>query len=117
MDKKFLKILALSAIIVTMEGSIEKIFAGSCENLYADTIICKQRKDCKVVRSFDNTPMCFTKCSLYTKAAKQARAKDKMSKTDFCDQLNNACAEGKWLGMFKCRNKFVPKGFSPDEID
>ncbi|MBP9692739.1 MAG: hypothetical protein KBD90_05365, partial [Alphaproteobacteria bacterium] len=56
-----------------------------------------------------------TKCSLYTKQAKQDKAKDKKSTKDLCTEYNDACVEGKWLGMFKCRNKELQPSEDKDE--
>lgn len=110
MDKKFLKILALSAMIVGIEGSGAKISASyECEDLsLMDS--CKGYKDCKVIKN-----KCYTKCSTHTKKAKKTRQENKASKRDFCSVENDACVEGKWLGMFKCRNKNLQPSEDKDE--
>ncbi len=109
MDKKFLKILALSAITVALEGSGAKVSAYECEELGLMNA-CKGYKDCKVIKN-----KCYTKCSVYTKKAKKARQENKASKQDFCSDENDACVEGKWLGMFKCRNKNLQPSEDKDE--
>ena len=128
MDKKFLKMIALSAIICLVginnanagfsDDPKEKKSSWNCESGKLTLEECKTAKaDCKVVKPLGGQPRCFVKCSNYTKAAKANRAKNKSSTEDFCTTLNSACMEGKWLGMFKCRNKNVPKGFIPANME
>ena len=115
MDKKFLKILTISAIITALEGSGTEVSADFCESLGTDVKGCQGDRTCKVAKDKGGIKKCFTKCSLYTKQAKQDKAKDKKSTKDLCTEYNDACVEGKWLGMFKCRNKELQPSEDKDE--
>ena len=135
MDKKFLKILVLSAIIVAIEGNGSKAAEAVCEQMNSsrnpgskiqtDNIAeCKKNKTCKLVPLKTGGQACFTVCSQFTRKAKP----DKYSITrdnededeDECGTINNACQGGKLWGFYKCRNKRskeIKTGFSFSDND
>ncbi len=133
MDKKFLKILALSALIVALEGNGTKAAEAVCEKMNDGMErgskiqnnkedACKNNKACKLVPLKTGGQACFTVCSNFTKKAKP----DKYSLTrdnedeDECGAINNACQGGKLWGFYKCRNKRskeIKTGFSFSDSD
>ena len=134
MDKKFLKILALSALIVALEGNGSKAAEAVCEKMNSsrdsgskiqtDNIAeCKSNKACKLVPLKTGGQACFTVCSQFTKQAKPKKyslGRSIEGDEDECGEINNACQGGKLWGFYKCRNKRskeIKTGFSFSDND